>query len=189
MLVWISNCHPQTSNLEDLTLTTCWVGSKTLFTYLETFKALRAFTYDAGAEILDTTPPPAYDSFWIRSGLFAFARSTLESLTLLSHDRARDFMGSLCGFGALHGLHTETQLLLREADMSYDETSLARALPPKLETLELECSRLEEGKQIGKSISALAKLKAKFVPALRKVEGLTRNDVEDFETVYYIYDD
>lgn len=98
-------------------------------------------------------------------------------------------MGSLCGFGALHGLHTETQLLLREADMSYDETSLARALPPKLETLELECSRLEEGKQIGKSISALAKLKAKFVPALRKVEGLTRNDVEDFETVYYIYDD
>ena len=173
---------PQTSNVEDLTLTTCWVDPKVLFTYLEAFKALRSFTYDAGAKFLDMIPPPVFDLFWIRSELFTFAKSTLESLILLSHDRERNFMGSLRGFDVLRSLHTETQLLLGESDMFHDEMSLARALPPKLETMKLECSRVEDEMQIATLISALARLKTEYVPVLRDVEILTSNGAKDFDT-------
>ena len=178
----------RTSNLEDLALTTCWVGPKILFTYLEAFKTLRSFTYDAGAKIPDMIPPPKIDSFWIRSGLYAFRRSTLESLTVLSHDRDRDFMGSIRGFEAVRSLHIETQLLLRESDMFHDETSLARALPSKLETLKFKCSGLGDEPRIAKLISALAKLKAEYVSELREIEVLTRNGVEDFDTETHTYD-
>ena len=179
---------PRTSNLEDLTLTTCWVDPQVLFTYLEAFKALRSFTYDAGEKILDMISPPVFDPFWTRSGLYAFARSTLESLTLLSHDKERNFMGSIRDFEAVRNLHTETQLLLRKSDMYHDETSLARALPAKLETLKLECSGLDDETQIAKLISTLARLKTEYVPELRKVEVITRNGVEDFDTEDHTHD-
>lgn len=147
-----TNLAPRTSDLEDLTLTTCWIGPKILSSHLEAFKALRSFTYDSGAKILDMIPPLEFDSFWIRSGLLTFAISTLESLTPLSHNRKRDFMGSIRGFTAMRNLHTETQLLLRESDMYHDETSLARALPPNLETLKLECSGVKDETQMAELI-------------------------------------
>ena len=75
--------------------------------------------------------------------------------------------------------------MLRESDFAYDEASLAKALPPNLEILTLECSgRYESGLDgdfaIARAIIGLAKLKKEYVLALRDLHILTRNGVKDF---------
>ena len=179
---WDSNLAPRTSKLEDLTLATCLINPKRFFEFLETFEALRSFTYHSDIEKIRNNQRMEFDPFWIRSGLSACARSRLQSLTLLSYDKKRNFMGDIRCFRALRHLHTETQLLLRQASMHHDETSLARTLPPKLEILKLECSGLGDEIGIARLISALAKLKKEYVPGLREVEVVTRNGISDFNT-------
>ena len=180
---------PWTSKLEDLTLVTCSINPKRLFDFLETFEALRSFTYHSGIKKYRNDQQVEFDPCWIRSALSAFAKSTLQSLTLLSHDEKRNFMGDIRCFKAVSYLHTETQLLLHQVAMHHDDTSLARALPPKLEILKLECSGLGDEMEIARLISALAKLKKEYVPALREVEVLTRNGTSDFNfsPAYSIY--
>lgn len=180
--VWLDiDSAPRTSNLEVLNLTRCSIDFKRIFDLLECFKALRSFTYDPLVSARNDWGV-ATDPFIIRGGLSAFAKSTLESLKLLSHKKRRQFMGDIRSFQNLRNLHSETQLLLRKYAMSNDETSLAKALPPKLETLKLEFSGCGDEMEIAELISTLAALKTEYVPALRKVEVLTRNGVKDFCT-------
>ena len=56
------------------------------------------------------------------------------------------------------------------------------ALPPNLETLKLEYSGLGDELMIVKLITTLAQVKTRCVPALKKVEVITRNRVQDFNT-------
>ena len=179
---WDTDLAPRTSKLEDLTFATCIINPKRFCEFLETFEALRSFTYHSDIEKIRNDQRMEFDPFWIRSGLSACARSTLQSLTLLSHDKKSNFMGDIRCFRAVRHLHTETQLLLRQASMHHDETSLAKTLPPKLEILKLECSGLGDEIGIARLISTLAKLKKEYVPALREVEVVTRNGISDFNT-------
>ena len=163
------------SDLQDLTFTSCLIESEILYNLLKHLKALRSFTYDASIrKYIPAQPYPKFKPSRILSGLSDFARSTLESLTILSHNKKRNFMGDIRGFESLRNLHIEIQLLLDEFDRHDDDTLLVRALPPKLETLKLECFRLEDERRIARWIFTLAELKPKCVPALQKVEVLTR---------------
>lgn len=126
---------PRTSNLEDLVLAECSINPKRLYLFLETFKALRSFAYSDDPLLRDYSydTTAEFDPFWIRSGLYAFARPSLDSLTILSQDAELKFMGDIRSFEAIRTLRLETQLLLRESHYCHDETSLAKALPPNLE--------------------------------------------------------
>ncbi len=84
-------------------------------------------------------------------------------------------MGDIRSFEIIRNLHIETQLLLDEFDQHDDDTLLVRALPPRLEKLRLECSKLEDERRIARWIFTLAELKPKYVPALQQVEVLTRD--------------
>lgn len=172
---------PRSSNVEVLSLARCLTDPKHLFDFLESFKSLRIFTFDADVSELQTRGRDV-DPFWIRSGLSAFARSSLESLTILSHNQRRRFMGDIRCFEAVRKLHTETQLLLKDWDLFFDKTSLVRTLPPKIENLKLECSGSGDEWEIAELISTLATWKTSYVPALRRVEVFTRNGVKDFDT-------
>ena len=175
---------PRSSDVEVLSFTRCLTDPKELCDFLESFRALHSFTYDYDASVLQGVGEEV-DPSLILSGLSAFARSSLESLTLLSHDQERSFMGDIRCFEAVRNLHTETQLLLRKWDLRSDKTSLARTLPPKIENLKLECSGSGDEWEIAELISTLATLKTEYVPALRKVEVLTRNGVKDFDTSHH----
>ena len=180
-LHWEVEQAPRTSNLEDLTLTSCRLSSKRLFDLLEGFRVLRSFTYDSDRTSFRLFREAKLEPFWIRSAVFAFTRSTLESFTFLSHDSERRFMGDIRGFEAIRHLHTETQLLLHESKVHRNGLSLARALPRKLQTLKLVCSGPGDEVDIARWISGLVKLKKECVPDLRRVELFTRNGVKDFE--------
>ena len=123
-----------------------------------------------------------FDPFWVRKVLSFRAISTLESLTLLSHDKNRHWMGNIHCFQILPNLHTEMPLLLKEEDHYRKYRSLVEALPPNLETLKLECSGLGDELMIAKLITTLAQLKPWCVPELKKVEVIIRNGVQDFNT-------
>lgn len=169
----VTELTPQTSKLEKLTLLRCRVSFKSLNYILAGLTALRSFTFVA-ERYLD------FDSVWFRDALFAVAGSTLESLTLLSRNEKRNVIGDVRVFENLRNLHTETQLLLDDFAFSCDETSLAKALPPNLQTLKLECSGQGDEVFIGRNISKLAELKKDLVPHLKEVEVSTRNGIKDF---------
>lgn len=173
---------PQTSNVEDLRLTACLFHTKRLFKLFKAFKALRSFTYVSEPTTYEI-PRTDFDPWWITLVLSSFAKLTLESLTLVSERSERKFMGDIRGFEAVRNLSTESQLLLRESDLHYDETSLAKALPPNLETLKLKCDGVGDESEIPKLIRALPRLKMEFVPALKQVEIFTRNGSKDFDTI------
>ena len=188
--MWVCGTEPplgllvsRTSNVRDLVLTQSSINSKILFRMLGDFKALRSFVYDLDYryEKLQLDERGKFDPFWVLSGLAVCASSTLESLTVLSHDKGRRFMGDMRNFKKLRNLRTESQLLLSEID-SHRTTLITRTLPPKLETLELECSGQGDETIMAKVIANLAELKPKYVPALEKVKVITRNGIEDFNT-------
>ena len=169
----VTELTPQTSKLEKLTLLRCRVSLKSLNYILAGLKALRSFTFVAERYL-------EFDSIWFRDALFAVAGSTLESLTLLSRNEKRNVMGDVRVFENLRDLHTETQLLLDGFAFGCDETSLAKALPPNLQTLKLECSGQGDEMFIGRNISKLAELKKDLVPQLKEVEISTGNGIRDF---------
>ena len=129
----ITELAPPASKLEDLTLLNCRISFKSLKYILTGLHALRSFTFVA-TMYLD------FDSTWFRDLLYAVAGSTLESLTLLTRNEKRKVIADLRIFKRLRNLHTETQLLLDYFSIDLDEASLAKALPPNLQTLTLECS-------------------------------------------------
>ncbi|CAF9938632.1 hypothetical protein IMSHALPRED_001031 [Imshaugia aleurites] len=186
---------PWTKDSKDMTLTTSMIKPKHLYDFLKAFRRLRSFTYDSdGRKIPNTTKLVShplchrrtpddvrftFSPFDQRYMLSSFTRSSLESLTLLSHKRNRDYIGSIGSFENLRTLHVETQLLLHK-DLLHDETSLMNALPPKIENLKLECSGIDDERTIARQIATLARLKTEYLPAMREVEVFTRNGVEDF---------
>ena len=168
----VTELAPQTSKLEKLTLLKCPISPGSLNYVLVGLKALRSFTFVA-ERYLD------FNSLWFRDVLFAVAGSTLESFTLLSRNEKRNVIGDIRIFESLRNLHTETQLLLDYFPIDFDETSLAKALPPKLQTLKLECSGQGDEFVIAKYISKLAEMKKDLVPQLKEVEVSTGNGIRD----------
>ena len=168
---------PLNLNVRDLVFTECSINPKRLFEFLNGFQALRSFTYnyDHGSE----EPRRDFDFAWVRSGLYVYTKSTLESLTLLSHNTAHHWMEDIRSFSSLRSLHTESQLLFTETYRS--RGSLILALPPNLETLKLECSGKDDEIGIARLILWLAEDKQRRVPALRKLEIITRNGIEDLD--------
>ena len=181
---WPDDMLSSTSNVRDLTFSECAINAKRLFVILGAFKSLRSYTYDSDPSYdkYGNDAEVKFDPYWMICALSAYARSTLESLTLLSHDSDRQYMGDIRGFEALRHLHTESQMLTSSVENRRNLKCLVRALPPKLETLKLECSGTGDEIGIAKSISSLAELKTEHAPSLRRVEVLTRNGISDFNT-------
>ena len=187
---------PWTRTSEEMTLTTSMIKPKHLFEFLEAFRRLRSFTYDSdgrkppiGIRLVSDpichrrTPDDIRFTFSLFdhcSMLWIFTRSSLTSLTLLSHKRKRDYIGNIRSFENIRNLHAESQLLLREVDLLHDETSLTRALPLRIRNLKLECSGIDDEKTIARQITTLARLKTEYLPVMKEVEVFTRNGVEDF---------
>ena len=169
----ITKSAPPASKLEELTLLNCRISFKSLEYILTGLNTLRSFTFVATRHL-------DFDSTWFRDLLFAVAGTTLESLTLLSHNEKRNIIGDLRLFKSLHNLHTQTQLLLDYFSIDLDEASLAKALPPNLQTLTLECSGQGDEFIIAKYILKLAQLKKDLVPQLKEVEISIRNGIKDF---------
>ena len=168
----ITELAPQSSKLEELTLLNCQISFESLEYILTGLNALRSFTFVA-TKYLD------FHSTWFRDALFAVAPK-LESLTLLTRDEKRNVIADLRIFKSLRNLHTETQLLLDYFLIHLDEASLAKALPPNLQTLTLECSGQGDRFAIAKYLAKLAELKKYLVPQLKEVEVCTRNGIQDF---------
>ena len=164
---------PPASKLEELTLLDCKISINSLDYILIGLDALRSFNFEA-TRYLD------FKSTQFRAALFDVAGSTLESLTLLTRNEKRNVIGDIRTFQSLRNLHTETQLLLDYFPIHFDESSLAKALPPNLQTLTLECSGKGDDFVIAKHISKLAKMKNTLVPQLKEVEVCTRNGIRDF---------
>ena len=169
----VTELESQTSKLEELTLLECLISFESLNYILTGLNTLRSFTFVA-TRYLD------FDSTWFRDALFAVAGSSLESLTLLSRNERRNVIANLRIFKSLRNLHTETQLLLDYFPIHFDEASLAKALPPNLQTLTLECSGQGDEFAIAKYISKLAELKKDLVPQLQEVEVSAPNGVKNF---------
>ena len=169
----IIELEPQASKLEELTLLNCQISFESLSYILAGLNALRSFTFVAERYL-------QFDSTWFRDILFAGAGSTLESLTLLTRYEKRNVIGDLRIFESLRNLHTEIQLLLDYFPIDFDEASLAKALPPNLQTLTLECSGQGDEFAIATYISKLAEMKKDLVPQLKEVEVFTRNGIRDF---------
>ena len=169
---------PPNPNVRDLVFTECSINPKCLFNFLCGFHALRSFTYDCNHA--SEEPRRNFDFAWVRGGLLACAKSTLESLTLLSHNKDHHWMEEIRSFSSLRNLHTESQILFTESRRH--QGSLVLALPPKLETLKLECSGQDDEIGIARLIFFLARLKYRHVPALRKLEIVTRNGIEDLDS-------
>lgn len=182
--IWPDDYASKTFTVRDLVLESCSINTKRLYDILEAFKALHSFTYDSDYryEKCRRDERAKFDPFWVRKVLSFHVISTLEFLTLLSHDKDRHWMWNIRCFQTLHNLHTEMQLLLEEKNHYRDYRSLMGALPPNLETLKLECSGLGDELMIAKLITTLAQVKTRCVPALKKVEVITRNRVQDFNT-------
>ena len=187
--LWVSQTEPslgelmlRTSTVRDLILTKCAINPKVLFRMLGSFRALRSFTFDSYyvRERCQTDVRGKFDPFRLLSGLAVHASSTLESLTVLSHDKGRHFMGDMRSFKNLRNLRTESQLLLSEKDWCPWNTSIAYGLPPQLKSLELECSGQRDEAFMARVIVQLAELKPAYVPGLEKVKVITRNGVKDF---------
>ncbi len=187
---WPDDLVSQNSNVTDLVLTRCSISPKRLFGILGGFKALRSFTYDSvyWAAEPHVSDKVEFDSFWVRAALSAYTASTLESLTLLSHDKDKNFMGEIRSFERLRYLHTESQLLLGELERFRDSNLLARKLPPNLETLKLECSGVKDELGLAKRMEDLAAGKKEYVPGLRKVQLVTRHGVMDINSLPPIED-
>ena len=185
---WPEDLVSPTSNVKQLVFTRCSIYPKRLFGILTAFKELRSFTYvskDPHEHSHDESQEHRavmFDPFWLCAGLSAHTSSTLESLTLISRNEVPLDMGDIRGLKHLRNLHTESQLVPGGNHQYCGNRSLAKVLPPKLETLKLECSGFEEEIRIARHISTLAKQKKEYVPALRKVEVITRNGVQDFNT-------
>ena len=182
---WPDDLVSPNSDVTDLVLTRCSISPKRLFGILGGFKALRSFTYDSAYWTAEphVSDKVEFDSFWVRAGLSAYAASTLESLTLLSHDKDKNFMGEIRSFERLRYLHTESQLLLGELEHFRDSDLLARKLPPNLETLKLECSGVKDELGLAKRMEDLASGKKEYAPALSKVQLVTRNGVFDINSL------
>lgn len=180
----LGNLMPRTRNIRELVLTRCSIHPRLFSDFLGSLKALRLFTYDLQYQKYQQAETGTLDPSWVCSALCVYFGSTLECLTLLSHHKGRHFMGDIRGLKNLRKLHTESQLLLKESDRYRNDASLAKSLPPKLETLELELECSGEGDEtfIAKSIVKLAELRPRHVPALKEVKVVTPNGVEDFNT-------
>lgn len=62
-----------------------------------------------------------FDAFWIRTALMSNARSILKSLSILAHNHARDYMGSVEDFLCWEFLKTDLRLLIGAPAESYHD--------------------------------------------------------------------
>ena len=99
--------------MRDLVLEMCSINTKRLCDILEAFKALHSFTYDPdyryekSYEKSRRDERAGFDPFWVRKVLSFHGISTLESFTLLSHDKNRHLMGNIRCFQTLYNCYTE----------------------------------------------------------------------------------
>ena len=182
------NLPPPCSNVRDMIFTDCLIKPKRLFNSLLSFRGLRSFTYishygpeEPKMDYDDWTMEPLkdFDFSWIRSVLLAHSKTTLESLTLLSYKKEHHYIEEIQSFESLRTLHTETQLLF--SDSRRGAASLVTALPPKLETLKLECSGQTDEIGIARPIFCFLSWKSS-TPALKKFELITPNGVQDLDS-------
>ena len=175
---------PRTSGVREIAFIDCSINLKALIGFLECSKALRSFTYHRlSSEIAETDERGRFDPRRLCSDVRVLAGSTLQSLSILSQAKGEDYMGDLHGFVNLRYLRTEIQLLLSGPIADCARASIARALPSRLETLELVCrGRSYEEFWLAKLLFGLAEMKTECVPALRKVEIITHYGPQDLDT-------
>lgn len=132
--------RPKASNVKTLELQYVNLRSKIFSRLLGMFKSLESFAYCPctfrwpAAKIFDL------DSFVIRRAVALHAKDSLKTLTLLTRDRKKQYMGTIHDFRSLATLTTDWGLLLPPGQI--DSCMLAAALPISIE----EVTLLTDGK-------------------------------------------
>ena len=129
---------PQDSHITELELFKTDILAQPLYWYLESFRGLEKFAFEyVNRRNLGSQGAP-FDPCWISLALFARAKATLQSLTILGPRPTRPphgFIGSLQAFEALRELHIELKLLF-PSEPGFN-TWPSRVLPASLRILRL----------------------------------------------------
>ncbi len=123
---------PGSSNITELTFVESPVHLRTMFEILGSIKALKKFSCiepGTGFYLSDLD----FNPFWMRAGLLAHAKHSLESLTITFSQTEGNLLGTLCDFTALRELETNIHLLIRETKFD----NLKGLLPTSIEQLHL----------------------------------------------------
>ncbi|KAL9073623.1 MAG: hypothetical protein Q9161_002865 [Pseudevernia consocians] len=127
---------PQISNVTDLDMRECAIGSKLLDQFLRSFPHLQSFVYTSFYEGYPNGDE--FDPFVIRAALQARVSNTLRKLTILTNltnalEDEKTFMGPLCGFQVLEYVHSDWSCLVPYvgADVRGDEREILSLILPK----------------------------------------------------------
>ncbi|MCJ1397607.1 hypothetical protein MMC11_000802 [Xylographa trunciseda] len=165
----------QNSTVTHLNLNCCKLSAATLVAFLGRFTSLRSFKCCFGGDYI----PP--DVFLVRVALLGAASSTLEDLTIDSHDtkvgRRLGYAGSLCGFNVLRTLSLDADLLIRDGQFQPPEDHLPRSI----EVLRVGLN------STGQQFHDLPELKRAHFPALREVTTFHR--FIDDDSIYWCMND
>lgn len=127
--------RPKASNVKTLELRDSNLPSNTFNLLLGIFKSLKSFTYTPCLSVWHAEVIHEFDSFVIRRAIASCAKDSLKTLTLLAHDRKKEYMGTIHNFKSLASLTTEWRLLLPPGQI--DRCTLAAALPSSIEEVTL----------------------------------------------------
>ena len=189
---------PRTTVLRKLDFFECSIEMKRLIGFLENFKGLRDFSYRHRRFLAEIRGETVFDPYALCCGLRASVGSTLVSLSIKPSNYECDkYLGDLRGFTNLRHLFTDHHLLLpSDPDACCPTTSSVRALPPKLETLTVGCTKPYKELEVAKFLLELPQMKTECVPALETVTVrhffryiTTLNPDFTYETVSKAYSD
>ncbi|MCJ1393481.1 hypothetical protein MMC18_006356 [Xylographa bjoerkii] len=153
----------QNSTVTHLNLNCCKLSAAALVAFLGRFTSLRSFKCCFGGGTwsdVDYTPPSLSV---VRYALLEAASSTLENLTIDSHDTKVDgrfgYVGSLCGFKVLKTISLDADLLIRDGKFQLPED----ILPRSVEVLRVGLN------SAGQQFYDLPELRPAHFPAFREV--------------------
>lgn len=152
----------QNSNVHSLTLTRCGFDSMAIFGLLEATRHLKSFTLHRTGMV----------NYWIRATLLAFAKDSLEYLSLHANIASgfpqNIYAGQLSMFTALKTLELDAAML--EIDRHSGIGDLRTHLPPSLQFLRLDCFlRYFNGLDIQLGLIMSDTFERKTFPHLRKI--------------------
>lgn len=126
------------SNATSLSFVNSNIDPKSMSELLFTTHKLEDFYYAAD----DPNVGQNFDAFWIRTALIHNARNTLKSLTLLAHDHAHSYMGSLEELPFLEFLETNLRLLI--GDPAHSVHMPSTVLPNSIKEVTLHVNHLAD---------------------------------------------
>lgn len=150
---------PGISNTTELTFVDSGIGSESMLRLFESIKGLKRFSYVEPDERLGFLEP-----FWMRSGLLAHAKRSLESLRITaSQNKEGKTLGTFHTFTALRELETNRHLLIVGAHLD----KLADLLPASIEKFHPHTGDHRCRDSVPSLIESFEKAKLELLPKLR----------------------